>query len=84
MTRPRKLPLANVSHSPAACAAALDIRADYLHEAVANKVLPSFKLGNQTRVLIVDLIAWVRTWDGDVAKAVGRTPKRRAKAETQS
>jgi hypothetical protein len=29
-----------------------------------NDGLPGHQLGKKTRVLVVDLIAWVRTWDG--------------------
>jgi len=61
--RPLKRTLYPCAVSPNEAAAVLGIRAEQIKEAVRMGALPVYQLGTKRRVLIDDLVAWVRaTW----------------------
>jgi excisionase family DNA binding protein len=60
MPRAHKTPLWPVALSPARAAAVLGIRPDQIQEAIRAGHLPVYTIGIKRRVLIEDLVAYVR------------------------
>jgi hypothetical protein len=61
----RKTPLFPVALSPNRSAEVLGIRADQIQEAIRVGDLIVYQKGLKRRVLVEDLVAWVRnTWEG--------------------
>jgi hypothetical protein len=62
-TRVREFLLFPVAMSPAACAEALQIHRRKIDRAIRFEGLPVYQNGSERRVLVQDLVDWVRrTW----------------------
>jgi excisionase family DNA binding protein len=62
MPRTSKTPLFPVAISPARAGEVLGVRLEKVHDAIREGALPCYQLGAKRRVLIADLVEWVRTW----------------------
>jgi hypothetical protein len=62
MARARRKPLFPIALSPAATADALQIRLKVVRDAILSGALPAYQTDRRVRVLVADLVEWVRTW----------------------
>lgn len=69
MPRKRRTPLFPVAVSPARAAESLDIQPEEIQDAIKSGELPCYIKGIRRRVLIADLIEWVRHYWKEVRHA---------------